>query len=279
MQYIEKIDNNNANNEYYLTQIFELIKKETKPCPKCGERIQKISGCDQMWCAAEKKPGEPCGCLFSWKTGEIETGKINHNPEYYKFIKNNGLQIRNPGDIVCGGLVPYHQFNAILINLRHMNNIIHPNPLFKEFMSSCNKHETKSVITLLIKFHRAIGDLTYLLQQLRRTARGNEDQNLRLRIQYSVKEITEKDFSTKVMKLNTEKKKAIEILQPLELFNTIGIEQLNSIMANPTDTNVMEVCNIILNTREFINKELIKSQKSFSGRGYTIYSNFIVRKY
>ena len=31
-------------------QSAELIKKETKPCPKCGIRIFKIDGCDQMWC-------------------------------------------------------------------------------------------------------------------------------------------------------------------------------------------------------------------------------------
>mgnify|MGYP003342876410 CR=1 FL=1 len=192
---------------------FELIKKETKPCPKCGERIQKISGCDQMWCASEKIPGQPCGCLFSWKTGEIETGKINHNPEYYKFIKNNGLQIRNPGDVVCGGLVPYHIFHNILNRLKGHIKIIHPNEEFKTFskdLMSMNFKEQPTILTMLRLFHRAIGDLTYVLQRLRRVARGNEDENLRLRIQYSVKEITKEDFAKKVMKINTDKKKAIE---------------------------------------------------------------------
>ena len=260
---------------------FQLIKKETKPCPKCGERIQKISGCDQMWCASEKIPGQPCGCLFSWKTGEIETGKINHNPEYYKFIKNNGLQIRNPGDVVCGGLVPYHIFHNILNRLKGHIKIIHPNEEFKTFskdLMSMNFKEQPTILTMLRLFHRAIGDLTYVLQRLRRVARGNEDENLRLRIQYSVKEITKEDFAKKVMKINTDKKKAIEILQPLELYNTVGIEQINSIRQNPTQENIMEVCNVILNTSVFIRKELLKSQEGYTGKPYRVYPDFIVRK-
>ena len=74
----------------------ELIKKETKPCPKCGERISKISGCDQMWCPT-------CQTAFSWRTGAIDTGVV-HNPHFYQWQRAGGAAIRNPGDVVCGGL-------------------------------------------------------------------------------------------------------------------------------------------------------------------------------
>ena len=270
---------------------FELIKKETKPCPQCGERIQKISGCDQMWCAAEKKPGEPCGCLFSWKTGQIETNKVNHNPEYYKFIKTNGLQIRNPGDVVCGGIIPYHIFHATIRRNKDLCNLESKHILFKNYIEYYNlihggtlhaptnpQVPKASLQTMMDAFHRGISDLGHRLTQIRTTARGDEARNLRLRIQYSVKEITEDQFMKAIMKLNTDKTRAIELLKPIELYNTIGIEQLNSVRENFSTKNVMKVADVILNTIKFINEELLKANKGYSGTPYQITPNFILRK-
>jgi len=60
-----------------------MIKESSKPCPGCGARISKESGCDQMWCPN-------CHTAFSWSKGTIERGNI-HNPHYFDwmFSQNN----------------------------------------------------------------------------------------------------------------------------------------------------------------------------------------------
>jgi len=69
----------------------KLIKKDTRPCPKCNVLIHKIEGCAQIWCTQ-------CQTAFDWKTGRIETGRI-HNPHYFEYKKRG----REHGDIPCGG--------------------------------------------------------------------------------------------------------------------------------------------------------------------------------
>ena len=88
----------------------KLIDAETRACPKCGARVFKISGCNQMFCTA-------CNdCAFDWVTGRIET--VIHNPHYYEFQRqlNGGHAPRVPGDILCGREID-HMTTTVITNL------------------------------------------------------------------------------------------------------------------------------------------------------------------
>jgi hypothetical protein len=77
----------------------KLLQSSSKACPTCTTRITRSEGCDQMWCTQ-------CQTAFSWKTGQIEKGRI-HNPHFYEWQRQhaNGGEIpREPGDVPCGGL-------------------------------------------------------------------------------------------------------------------------------------------------------------------------------
>ena len=227
----------------------ETIRKETKPCPSCGVRIFKISGCSQMWCTE-------CKVAFDYKSGTIDTGTI-HNPHYYNHMRqvNNGEAPRNPQDIVCGGICQFYTLNRLLEKLR-VNFPDYPNQAV--------------IVTCLAIIHRTISHITnYDLPRLRQQVRENND-NQTIRIQYILGNIDKKQMATLIYRRDNLRKKHTELLHLYELINVVGIEQLNFIVSpsnlpNFTQENekiifkfIKEKLTILENLRKYCNTEFEK---------------------
>lgn len=92
----------------------DLIRKRSKPCPNCGELIEKSEGCDQMFCTA-------CHVPFSWNKGEVIKTGIIHNPHYFEWLKRNGGSrdgIVQGGAFACQNRLPgYHRIHSTLVRL------------------------------------------------------------------------------------------------------------------------------------------------------------------
>jgi hypothetical protein len=74
---------------------FSLIKQSCVQCPKCATQIQKISGCNQMWCTSSD-----CNTAFDWQTGRIINGPI-HNPHYHQWLAQGNVIAQEPQN--CDG--------------------------------------------------------------------------------------------------------------------------------------------------------------------------------
>ena len=212
----------------------ELIKKETKPCPQCGIRIFKISGCDQMWCTE-------CKVAFSWNTGKIVVSGQIHNPHYYNYIRENGGAggvgaPRNPGDILCGGLIPYYDFNRITRTVERFDHeyrskIISSDKNIMEFMQSNNIHNLSGIVAIMNTLHRIVNHITNIdLVTCRNKVRDlvNFDQ---FTVQYILNRKTKEDLATTIFRNDNLRKKYSEMLNVYELLSVTGIERFNNISA------------------------------------------------
>ena len=76
---------------------WSLIKETTKGCPKCGTPIEKISGCNQMWCTLPN-----CLTAFDWQTNQIINGPI-HNPHYHEWLRDGNRMPMAGANLNCDG--------------------------------------------------------------------------------------------------------------------------------------------------------------------------------
>lgn len=209
-----------------------LIRKDTRPCPKCGIRISKIDGCDQMWCTAAE-----CGTAFSWISGKVISGVI-HNPHYYEWIRRtNGEVPRNPGEILCGGLPPFQ--NAISIPFRTLGLMYRP--LYKA--------QTDTIIQI----HACLSDLEFV-RVPQYNFRRDVDMLKELHVDFLLGTINEDKWSRSIyLKENNFEKKQM-IGQVIQTFYNAGADIMRNLANVIADMQRKKV----LNPKFVVNDEEMK---------------------
>jgi hypothetical protein len=183
----------------------KMLKKDSKPCPKCGIIIFKIDGCDQMYCTQ-------CHTPFSWRTGDIEIGRNIHNPHYFEYMRNHGGGLpRNPLDIQCARILDGNflsRFNSLLVYV------------------STNYFKADDVTTKIILICRHISHLDAEIIYHRQNIDLNENKKQQYRIRYLKNEITEEDFK-KIIQINEKKyQKQQELMNLFVMVRDTGTEIL-----------------------------------------------------
>ena len=142
----------------------DVLKNSTKPCPNCSSLIQKIDGCNQMWCTN-------CNTAFGWVSGKIEKGAI-HNPHYFEWFNSMEKQVSTNNNIHlnCDGIPEQryfmthiylvsksqdlHSYNILLLYFRlllHINEFLSNEPI--------EQNEIKKNLDLRIQWvHNKIDD-------------------------------------------------------------------------------------------------------------------------
>lgn len=239
----------------------KMLRKDTKPCPKCGEMINKSHGCDQMYCIT-------CHTAFSWNTGKIERGTV-HNPEYYRWMRENGRDIpRNPLDIVenpCNELIPY---NYLLEILRRY----HPPVKEKKYVRGYyQEHMVDHITTIkIINMHRLIIHI-----QANQRNYGYEERNIErnlkdMRALYILNELPKDEFKRKLQiiekkKLKTKNLQDIWNVLMMVLNEYIGRIQENSLL--PFEHGKELIHNTAVeaeNVRKYCNNSFEKVGKLFN---------------
>ncbi len=226
-----------------IVESAKLLKKETKPCPKCNALIFKISGCAQIWCTQ-------CHTAFDFNTGKIE--HVIHNPHYYEYMNKVGNVPRQPGDIPCGGLPYVNEINSVID--KYFKNI------FKK-----TKESTISTAFVQTYFQNFLRILTHI----ERNELGNHRQdptvaNRELRVDYILKNIDE-DSWKKELQVREKKYEKTGLLESIN--NTIIMAGTDILQRFLKITKIEEFIDLMCEAeylRLYSNNEFVVNGKIFS---------------
>ena len=223
-------------------QTAKLLKDNTKPCPACGTLIFKVSGCNQMFCI-----NPSCLTAFNWQTGRIETQHI-HNPHYYELVRQGGLQLRQPGDTVCGGLPELY---TLRIELLH--GLV---------------TDTK-ITDKIYNYHREARNVNRVELFNNRVDMGVN--NTALRVKYMLNEIDEATWRKKLHMNEKQLNKRREVYQVLSMYDETITHLFNDFVGNRIHKNAAKKLIADAQTlTEYCNKCLEAIGKRYNNRTYII---------
>ena len=219
----------------------DLIRKETKDCPKCGINIFKISGCDQMWCTG-------CNTGFNWSTGKIIDNTSIHNPHFFQWQAINQRSIINHvNTCIWPDRFIIHNINFGILN-KYAYIFINP---------KC---------TILQYIRNIVISVTHINQvdRIDQPVLEYFDINLKYRIDYMVNIIPLEKFKSLCLTniLHREFNNCINML--FDMLHITVHDIVNNIQA---DSVMTDICLQLFNLFEYYNKQIINIYYKYKRTG------------
>jgi hypothetical protein len=198
------------------------IMTNTKPCPKCGIRISKVDGCDQMFCVQ-------CRTVFSWDTLFIEKGKI-HNPEYFRWLRDHNQPLPAPAgdnddddDMDLDAIFCMEERQAVP-GSQELENA------FAEREDMAFYHKLQDIRQFLaLQKHVSLNAARQKLE-IKRPHCNQDDPNQDLRVLFILGDISEKEMKYQLYRREQYQEKAMARMQAYEMFVLAGVDLIHRAM-------------------------------------------------
>jgi hypothetical protein len=220
----------------------KLIRASSKPCPKCGEAIEKSEGCDMMFCTT-------CHTPFSWKTLQIITRGSVHNPHYFEWRNRvgagavGGAHAAEP--LPCGGM-PTDNF------------------IFKKASPP-----STDIYILSTTTREAIGRRFRVTSHIENVVAPDytnhtEVQNTeQYRIKYLLNQMTKEQIESILQRQETTRERHKAIRDVLDTYLVAAAEQFRIVAENTTEEVALATIANLDQLRDFINETLRNVHKYY----------------
>lgn len=207
-----------------VLETVRYMETTSKPCPSCGVRIHKISGCNQMFCTS-------CNASFDWRTMRLNNGAV-HNPHHAEWLRTNRNRPRELGDIQCGRELS-------------ISHALDADEMLRLLIDRSGKSGSEKVImdsaaaTLFNAVRLAVHHHHTTIPALGRNRHGHHT-NQRLRIQLLTNIIDERTFMREVQKRDKQSSKRNELLQVVMTYRDAITDIIWAFVSQRRNTKAIE---------------------------------------